>query len=128
MKNAMGTTTISLSRHLPGHETLSPLVRSIISFCLRVRQSINNRAEPITNFMPARRLNAVPRFNFAVYSLRDGSDEATLGNSYRSRADAESLVNTYQSTRFAETTFFLVSWFEQRTLRLFRCEAKTRRT
>jgi len=78
MKNAMGTTTISPSRHLPGHENLSPLVSAVMSFCLRVQQSITNRAEPLTNFVPARRLNAVPRFNFAVYSLRDRSDEAVL--------------------------------------------------
>jgi hypothetical protein len=128
MKKAMDTTTTSPSRHLAGHETLSPLVRAVMSFCIRVRQSITNSAEPLTYFVPARRLNAVPRFNFAVYSLRDGSDEAVLENSYRSRADAESLLNTYQSTRFAETTFFLVNWLEQRTLRLVRYEAKTRRT
>jgi hypothetical protein len=130
MKNAMGTTTISRSRHLPGHETLSPLVlvRAVMSFCLRVRQSITNRSEPLTNFVPARRLNAVPRFNFAVYSLRDGSDEAVLENSYRSRGDAESLLDTHQLPWFAETTFFLVNWCEQRTLRLVRYEAKTPRT
>lgn len=128
MKNAVGTTTTSPPRHLPGHETLSLLVRAVASFCLRVRQSITNRAEPLTNFVPARRLNVVPRFNFAVYSLKDGSDEAVLEKSYQSRADAESLLHTYESARFAEITFFLVSWFEQRTLRLFRYEAKIRRT
>jgi hypothetical protein len=128
MKNAIDTTTISFARHLPGHETLSPLVRAVLSFCFGVRQSITNRDEPLTNFVPARRLNAVPRFNFAVYSLRDGSDEAVLENSYRSRADGESLLNTYQSSGFAEATFFLVNWVEQRTLRLVRYEANTRRT
>jgi hypothetical protein len=128
MKNAMGTTTISLSRHLPEHETLSPLVRAAMSLCLCARQSITNRDEILTNFVPARRLNAVPRFNFAVYSLRDGSDEAVLENSYRSRADGDSLLNTYESSGFAEATFFLVNWVEQRTLRLVRYEAKTRRT
>jgi hypothetical protein len=131
MKNARDTTTSSRSRHLPGHDTLSPLVRavmSVMSFCLGVRQSITNSAEPLTNFVPARRLNAVPRFNFAVYSLRDGSDEAVLENSYRSRGDAESLLDTHQLPWFAETTFFLVNWCEQRTLRLVRYEAKTGRT
>ena len=128
MKNAMGTTTISISRPLPRHETLSPLVRAVISFCFRAQESITNREEPFTNFVPARRLNAVPRFNFAVYSLKDGSDEGVLEKSYRSRADGESLLDTYQSSGFEETTFFLVNWVEQRTLRLVRYEAKTRRT
>jgi hypothetical protein len=124
MKNALDATTSSLSRHLPEHETLSPLVRAVMSFCLRLQLSITNRDELLTNFVPARRLNAVPRLNFAVYSLRDGSDEAVLENSYRSRADGESLLNMYQSSGLAETTFFLVNWVEQRTLRLVRYEAK----
>jgi len=123
MKNATRTTTISLSRALPRHENLSPLFRAVISLCFRARESITSRAEPFTNFVPARRLNAVPRFNFAVYSLREGSDEAVLENSYRSRADGESLLNTYQSSGSEETTFFLVNWVEQRTLRLVRYEA-----
>ncbi len=96
MKNAMSTTTLSPSRHLPGHEIVSTLVRAVMSFCLRVRQCLTNSTEPLTNFVPARRLNAVPRFNFAVYSLRDESDEAVLENSYRPRADAESLLDAYQ--------------------------------
>ncbi len=128
MKNAMSTTTLSPSKHLPGHEIFPTLIRALISFCLRVRQCLTNSTEPLTNFVPARSLNAVPRFNFAVYSLRDESDEAVLENSYRLRADAESLLSTYQSTRLENTTFFLVSWSEQRTLRIFRYDAKARQT
>jgi hypothetical protein len=108
-------------------ETLFRLVCAAKTFCFGknlkpTRKRIDE--QPLTTSFPARRLQAAPRFDFAVYSLRDGSEEAELEDSCSSRGDAESLFTTYQTSGFAGTTFFLVNWPEQRTLRIFRYDGK----
>jgi hypothetical protein len=119
--------SISSFRHVPNHEALLRLVDAARWFCVHERaKDIGTRvvAEPQTSWLPARRVNAKPRFDFAVYSLGDGSEEAELEVSCISRADAERIFRLYQTTTFTNVTFFLLHWSERRTLRIFRHAAK----
>ena len=114
---------ISSSRYLSGYEVLLRLIdREARSFCVgETVQGSTTRGdvEDLTTFFPALDLNAKPWFNYAVYSVRDGSEKAELEISCFSRANAEQAFRRYQTMGLTDTTLFLIHWSKQRTLRIF---------
>jgi len=113
---------VSSSKYLSGHGVLLSLIDEARSYCFG--ETVNGSTtqpdvETLTSFFPARVLNAEPWFNHAVYSVKDGSDEAELEASCRSRASAEKAFRRCQHMSLADTTFFLFHWSEKRTLCIF---------
>lgn len=64
--------------------------------------------------IPAKSFDKMPRFNFAVFSVRLGSDVAELESSFDSLGYAQGLFERqYSSWGFTDTNFYLVDWKTQ---------------
>ncbi len=68
--------------------------------------------------IPAKRVDKIPLYNFAVYSLRDGSDTIELESSFVSQGQGEGMFDRqYSKWGLTDTSFYLVDWDKQQVIR-----------
>ena len=71
----------------------------------------------MTQVLPAKSVNKVPQFQFAVLSVRKGNDIADLESSFESEGTAKRLFSSqYSKWGLTDTNFYLVDWQNQSVL------------
>ena len=67
--------------------------------------------------IPAKFIDKAPQFQFAVLSVRQGSNVAELESSFESQGQASGIFERQYSTwGFTDTNFYLVDWRKQTIL------------
>ena len=75
--------------------------------------------------VPAKAVNEIPRFQFAVLSVRKGQETADLESSFENQEQAEGIFNRqYSKWGMPDTNFYLVDWMFQNVLKSHEVWAK----
>lgn len=65
-------------------------------------------------------IDKTPKFQFAVYSKREGEEGHELESSTASKGQAERFFELYKTWGLPDTTFYLVDWNERKLLDTFK--------
>lgn len=65
-------------------------------------------------------IDKVPKFNWAIYSQRDGQNWGELESSCESQYQAERFFKQYQTWGMEDVTFYLIAWAERSCVKQFK--------